>query len=246
MLISLKWIFNVKLEEYGGVLKNKPRLVAKGYRQEEGIDFEDSFTPVARVEAIRIFIAYVAHKNMEVYQMEGNIAFLKVILKEEALRAWYDLLSKFLLSQKFIKGALDLTLFTRKEGEYIMLMLMLKKYGLENYNVVDTPILERSKPNEDPQGTQVDPTRYRSRVGFLMYLTASRPDLVFVVCMCAQYQAKPIEKHLTVVKRVFRYLKGTINMGPWYPKDTGFELTTFVEADHAGCQDSRCSTSGSA
>ncbi|GKC59934.1 hypothetical protein Tco_1087532 [Tanacetum coccineum] len=99
---------------------------------------------------------------------------------------------------------------------------------------------------EDPNGTPVDPTRYRGMVGSLMYLTASRPDLVFVVCMCARYQAKPTKKHLTVAKRVFRYLKEPINIGLWYPRDIGFNLTAFVDPDHAGCQDSRKSTSGSA
>ncbi|GKC77576.1 hypothetical protein Tco_1128350, partial [Tanacetum coccineum] len=103
-----------------------------------------------------------------------------------------------------------------------------------------------SKLDEDPNRTPVDPTHYRGMVGSFMYLTASRPDLVFVVCMCARYQAKPTEKHLTAVKRVFRYLKGTINMGLWYPRDTGFNLTAFADADHAGCQDLRKSTSGCA
>ncbi|GKA51979.1 hypothetical protein Tco_0745175 [Tanacetum coccineum] len=123
---------------------------------------------------------------------------------------------------------------------------MLKKYGFEKCDVVDIPMVGQSKLDEDPNGTPVDPTRYRGMVGSLMYLTASRPDLVFAVCMCARYQAKPTEKHLTAVKRVFRYLKGTINMGLWYPRDTGFNLTAFADADHAGCQDSRKSTSGSA
>ncbi|GJZ12006.1 hypothetical protein Tco_0546765, partial [Tanacetum coccineum] len=98
---------------------------------------------------------------------------------------------------------------------------------------------------KDPNETPVDHTRYRGMVGSLMYLTASLPDLVFALCMCARYQAKPTEKHLTSIKRVFRYLKGTINIGLWYPKDTSFNLTAFVDADHADCQDSRLSTSGS-
>nr|GEV10342.1 hypothetical protein [Tanacetum cinerariifolium] len=102
----------------------------------------------------------------------------------------------------------------------------------------------QSKLYEDPNGTPVDPTRYRGMVGSLLYLTASRLDLVFAIFMCARYQEKPIEKHLTAVKRVFRYLKGTINMGFWYPRDTGFNVTAFADADHAGCQDSRKSTSG--
>ncbi|GKE76228.1 hypothetical protein Tco_1542348 [Tanacetum coccineum] len=96
----------------------------------------------------------------------------------------------------------------------------------------------------DLSGTPVDQTKYHSMVEALMYLTASRPDIVHVTCYCALYQAKPAEKHLTVVKRIFWYLKDTINMGLWYPKDTGFELTAFSDSDHAGCLDSRKSTSG--
>ncbi|GKF97530.1 hypothetical protein Tco_0293351 [Tanacetum coccineum] len=83
-------------------------------------------------------------------------------------------------------------------------------------------------------------------VGSLMYLTSSRPDLVFAVCMCARYQAKPTKKHLEVIKRIFRYLKGTTNMGLWYPKDNAMSLTAYADADHAGCQESRRSMSGSA
>ncbi|GJY79289.1 hypothetical protein Tco_0485090 [Tanacetum coccineum] len=93
-------------------------------------------------------------------------------------------------------------------------------------------------------GTPVDQTKYRSMVGALMYLTASRPDIVHASCYCACYQAKPTEKHLTTVKQIFRYLKNTINMGLWYSKDTGFELTAFLDSDHAGCLDLRKSTSG--
>ncbi|GJZ46113.1 retrovirus-related pol polyprotein from transposon TNT 1-94 [Tanacetum coccineum] len=97
MVIALKWIYKVILDEYGDVLKNKARLVAKGYRQEEGLDFEESFAPVARLEAIRIFLANASSKNMTVYQMDVKTAFLNGELKEEvyAPRAWYDTLSKF-------------------------------------------------------------------------------------------------------------------------------------------------------
>ncbi|GJY70137.1 hypothetical protein Tco_0473119 [Tanacetum coccineum] len=123
---------------------------------------------------------------------------------------------------------------------------MLKKYGLDQCDVVDIPMVGQSKQDEDPSGTPVDLTRYKGMVGSLMYLKASRLDLEFVVCMCARYQAKPTEKHLTMVKRVFRYLKGTINIGMWYLNDIGFNLIAFADADHAGCQDSRRSTSGSA
>ncbi|GKD74187.1 retrovirus-related pol polyprotein from transposon TNT 1-94, partial [Tanacetum coccineum] len=124
MIIALKWIYKVKLDEYGDVLKNKARLVAKGYRQEEGIDFEESFTPITHIKAIRIFIANAASKNMTIYQMDVKTAFLNGNLKEKvyAPRAWYDTLSRFLLDKKFSKGAVDPTLFTRKTGKLILLV----------------------------------------------------------------------------------------------------------------------------
>ncbi|GJT18542.1 putative ribonuclease H-like domain-containing protein [Tanacetum coccineum] len=301
MIIALKWIYKVKLDEYGDVLKNKARLVAKGYRQEEGIDFEESFAPVARIEAIRIFIANAASKNMTIYQMDVKTTFLNGELKEEvyvsqpegfidpdhpthvyrlkkalyglkqAPRAWYDTLSRFLLDNKFSKGAVDPTLFTQKTGKHILLVQIyvddiifastdpkacdifsnemsskfqmsmmgqmsfflglqvsqnpggifinqskfaleiLKKFGMDSCDPVDTPMVDRLKLDEDPLGIPVDQTRFRSMVGSLMYLTASRPDLVFAVCMCARYQASPTKKHLEALKRVFRYLRGTIN-----------------------------------
>ncbi|GJQ93372.1 retrovirus-related pol polyprotein from transposon TNT 1-94 [Tanacetum coccineum] len=336
MIIALKWIYKVKLDEYGDVLKNKACLVAKGYRQEEGLDFEESLAPVARLEAIRIFLANAVSKNMTVYQMDVKTAFLNGELKEEvyvsqpegfvdpdrphhvyrlkkalyglkqAPRAWYDTLSKFLLAQGFSKGVVDPTLFIRKTGKHTlhvqiyvddiifastdpkdcdrfsnemsskfqMSMMgqisfflglqisqnprgifinqskyaneILKKFDLHKSDPVDTPMVERTKLDEDLSGIPVDQTQYRSMIGSLMYLTASRPDLVFAVCMCARYQSKPTKKHLEAVKRVFRYLQGTINMGLWYPKDTAMALTAYADADHAGCQDTRRSTSGSA
>ncbi|GJV24614.1 hypothetical protein Tco_1377309 [Tanacetum coccineum] len=101
-----------------------------------------------------------------------------------------------------------------------------------------------SRLNPHLSGEPVDQSDYRSKIGSLMYLTSSRPDLVQAVCYCARYQARPTQKHLKEVKRIFKYLKGTINMGLWYPKDSGFELTAFSDADHAGCLDTRKSTSG--
>ncbi|GKD63859.1 hypothetical protein Tco_1305967 [Tanacetum coccineum] len=100
-------------------------------------------------------------------------------------------------------------------------------------------MVEKSKLDEDQQGKAVDPTHYRGMVGTLVYLTTSRPDLTFVVCMCARYQVKPTKKHLHAIKRIFKYLRGTVNRGLWYPKDSSIALTTYVDADHAGCQDTR-------
>nr|GEZ90872.1 hypothetical protein [Tanacetum cinerariifolium] len=210
MLINLKWIFKVKLDEFGGVLQNKARLLANGFFQEEGIDFEESFSSVALVEAIRIFVANAAHKNITVYQMDAKTA----------PRAWYELLSKFLLSQEFSKDVVDSTLFTRKEGNDILLvqisvddiifsstdpapcdtfadiMKILKKYGMESSDSVDTPMVERTRLDEDLQGIPVDSTRYHGMVGSFMYLTSSRPNLVFT--------------------------------------DTGIALTAYADADHVG------------
>ncbi|GJW49793.1 hypothetical protein Tco_0091144 [Tanacetum coccineum] len=94
-------------------------------------------------------------------------------------------------------------------------------------------MVEKMKLDEERQGKLVDPTRFRGMVGSLMYLSASRPDIIFAVCMCARYQAKPIEKHLHAIKRIFQYLTGTIHMGLWYPKDFGFALRAFTDADYA-------------
>ncbi|GKB27077.1 retrovirus-related pol polyprotein from transposon TNT 1-94 [Tanacetum coccineum] len=252
----------VKLDEYGDVLKNKAGVVAKGFRQEEGLDFWESLAPIARLEAIRIFLANAASKNMTVYQMDVKTAFLNGKLKEEvyAPRAWYDTLSKFLLAQGFSKGVVDPTLFIRKTGKHTlhvqiylddiifastdprdcdrfsnemsskfqMSMMcqisfflglqisqnprgifinqskyakdILKKFDLHNSDPVDTPMVERTKLDEDLSGIPVDQTRYQ----------------------------------------------GTINMGLWYPKDTAMALTAYANDDHAGCQDTRRSTSGSA
>ncbi|GKD77120.1 hypothetical protein Tco_1339741 [Tanacetum coccineum] len=116
---------------------------------------------------------------------------------------------------------------------------------MESCDPVDTPMVEKSKLDEDTQGKSIDPTYYRGMVGTLMYLTSSRPDLVYAVCMYARYQAHPTEKHLHAVKRIFQYLRGTVNQRLWYSKDSAIALTAFADNDHASCQDTRCSTSGS-
>nr|GEZ21433.1 retrovirus-related Pol polyprotein from transposon TNT 1-94 [Tanacetum cinerariifolium] len=121
----------------------------------------------------------------------------------------------------------------------------LKKYGFESCNPVDTPLVEKSKLDEDKEGKAIDPSHYCGMIGTLLYLTASRPDLQFAIRMCARYQAWPTKKHVHAVKRIFRYLCGTVHRGLWYPKDSSVALTAFADADHAGCQDTRRSTSGS-
>nr|GFA33336.1 uncharacterized mitochondrial protein AtMg00810-like [Tanacetum cinerariifolium] len=121
----------------------------------------------------------------------------------------------------------------------------LKKYDFESCDPVDTPMVEKSKLDEDKEGKAVDPSHYHFMIGTLLYLTASRPDLQFAICMCARYQARPTEKHVHAVKRIFQYLHGTVNQGLWYSKDSSIALTAFANVDHAGYQDTRRSTSGS-
>ncbi|GJU32232.1 retrovirus-related pol polyprotein from transposon TNT 1-94 [Tanacetum coccineum] len=374
MLIKLKWIYKVKTEEFDRVLKNKARLVAQGFRQEDGIDFEESFAPVARIEAIRIFVANAANKNMMIFQMDVKTAFLNGELKEEvyvsqpegfvdqdnpshvyklkkalynlkqAPRAWYDMLSRLGLQSmtpatsglvlnhvpqqpfnppnkndwdrlfqpmfdeyfnppksvvslipvvvaprvveiagspssttidldepsssqdrridRVLKNKAELVAqgFRQEEGidfeesfapvaRIEAIHIFIANAANKNMMILSnghTPMVEKNKLDEDLQGTPVDATLYCGMIGSLMYLTSSRPDLIYAVCLCARYQAKPTEKHLHAVKRIFRYLKGTINMGLWYSKDTAMSLTTYSDIDHAGCQDTRRSTSGSA
>ncbi|GKE93886.1 retrovirus-related pol polyprotein from transposon TNT 1-94, partial [Tanacetum coccineum] len=121
----------------------------------------------------------------------------------------------------------------------------LKKYGFDSCDPVDTPMVEKSKLDEDKEGKAIDPSHYRGTICTLIYLTASRPDLQFAICMSARYQAWPTKKHLHAVKRIFQYLRGTVNRGLWYSKDSSISLTAFADADHAGCQDTRRSTSSS-
>nr|GFA37635.1 uncharacterized mitochondrial protein AtMg00810-like [Tanacetum cinerariifolium] len=121
----------------------------------------------------------------------------------------------------------------------------LKKYDFESCDLVDTPMVEKFRLDEDKEGKAVDPSHYRGMIDTLLYMTANRHDLQFAICMCARYQARPTEKHIHAVKRIFRYLRRTVNQGLWYPKDSSVALTTFADADHTGCQDTRRSTSGS-
>nr|GEV10178.1 retrovirus-related Pol polyprotein from transposon TNT 1-94 [Tanacetum cinerariifolium] len=198
MIISLKWIYKVKLDEYGDVLKNKARLVAKGYRQEEGIDFEESFAPVARIEAIRIFIANATSKNMTIYQMDVKTTFLNGELKEEVYVSQLDC---------FVDLDYPTHVYRLKKALYGLKQA--PRAWMDLCDPVDTPMVDRLKVDEDPLGILVDQTRFRSMVGSLMYLTASRPDLVFAVCMCARYQTSPTKKHLEALKRVFRLSRHT-------------------------------------
>nr|GEU49347.1 uncharacterized mitochondrial protein AtMg00810-like [Tanacetum cinerariifolium] len=222
----------VKLDEFGEIQNNKARLVAHGYRQEEGIDFEESFALVARLDDIQIFLAFAAHMNTVVYQMDIKTAFCE----KRNCGSYIHQKTR----QRYSPG-LQISQSSRgiflNQSKYALESS--KKYGMESSDPVDTPIVKKSKLDEYPKGKIVDPTHYRRMVGTLMYLTASRPDLTFAICMCARYQAKPTEKHLHAVKRIFKYLRRTVNREIWYPKDSSTCLTAYADANHAGYQDTR-------
>ncbi|GJR24912.1 retrotransposon protein, putative, ty1-copia subclass [Tanacetum coccineum] len=203
----------------------------KGFMQEEGINFEESFAPVARIETIRIFIANAANKNMTIFQLDVKTAFLNGELKEEVYVSQ---------PEEFVDQDNLSHVYKLKKALYSL------KQAPSACDSVDTPMVEKSKLDEDLQGKPVDATLYRDMIGSLVYLTSSRPDLIYAVCLCARHQAKPTEKHLNAVKQIFRYLKGTINMGLWYWKDIDMSLTAYADADHTGYHHTRRSTSGSA
>ncbi|GJW32910.1 retrovirus-related pol polyprotein from transposon TNT 1-94 [Tanacetum coccineum] len=316
------------------VSRNKARLVAQGYNQQEGIDYDETYAPVARLESIRILLAYACALDFKLFQMDVKSAFLNGFINEEvyvaqppgfidfekpdhvyklkkalyglkqAPKAWYDRLKAFLIKHEYKMGMVDNTLFTKKKSsnliivqiyvddiifgstcqdmcdefakimhdEFEMSMMgelnfflglqikqmedgiffnqskyikeMLKKFGLEDSKPMKTPMSSDTKLTKDEECESVDSTKYRGMIGSLLYLTASRPDIMFSVCLCARFQEAPKTSHLEAVKRIFRYIKGTTHLGLWYPKGTGIETVVYVDSDHAGDYVDRKSTSG--
>nr|GEY02293.1 retrovirus-related Pol polyprotein from transposon TNT 1-94 [Tanacetum cinerariifolium] len=239
-----KVVMEEKKDEEQTVIRNKARLVAKVYAQEKGIDFEESFALVARLEAVRIFEeVYVAQPDgfvdpshpEKVYRLRKALYGLK-----QAPRAWYDELSNFLISKGLKIHQSPRSIFIN-QAKYTLEIL--KKHGMEKGQSIGTPMATKPKLDADLSEKLVEQTDYHSKIGSLMYLTSGRPDIVQAVCYCARYQARPTEKHLKEVKRIFRYLRGNIDMGLWYPKDSSFKLIAFSDVDHARCIDTRKSTS---
>ncbi|GKA18476.1 putative ribonuclease H-like domain-containing protein [Tanacetum coccineum] len=334
--IGTKWVYRNKKDERGIVIRNKARLVAQGHTQEEGIDYDEVFAPVARIEAIKLFLAYASYKDFMVYQMDVKSAFLYGKIEEEvyvcqplgfedpdfpdrvykvekalyglhqAPKAWYETLSTYLLDNGFqrgqingqwiLRGQIDKTLFIKRVKSDILLVQVyvddiifgstkkalctefeklmhkkfqmssmgeltfflgllvtqkddgifisqdkyvneiLKKFSFSTVKIASTPI-ETSKPLlKDSEAEDVDVHLYRSMIGSLMYLTASRPDIMFVVCACARFQVLPKVLHLHAMKRIFRYLKGQPKLGLWYPKDSPFDLEAYTDSDYAGAK----------
>ncbi|KAJ9542031.1 hypothetical protein OSB04_028537 [Centaurea solstitialis] len=238
-IIGLKWIFRNKLDEYGIVIRNKARLVAQGYRQEEGIDYDETFTHVARLEAIRLFLAYAAHMKFQVFQMDVKSLFLNGKLTEEVYVAQPPGFTDPKHPNHVKQSEKGIFI---SQGKYVREMLA--KFELTTCSEMKTPMEPPLKLDKDSKGKSVDVTLYRGMIGSLLYLTASQPDIMYATCLCARYQADPKESHMKAVKRIFRYLKGTPNLGLWYPRDSGFDLTAFSDSDFAGCKIDRKRTTG--
>ena len=334
-VIGTTWVFKNKKDDQGTIVRNKARLVAQGYNQREGIDFEDSYAPVARLEAIRMFLAFAAYKDFIVYQMDVESAFLNGILNEEvyvaqppgfestefparvyklhkavyglkqAPRAWYETLSEYLVESGFVKGQIDKTLFTKGVNDDLIMVQvyvddiifgskskdqcdyfakvmtskfemsmmgemnyflglqvkqtaegiflsqtkyakeLVKKFGLkDSAKPKKVPMSPTTKVDMQIEEPDYDITKYRRIIGSLLYLTASRPDISFAVGFCARFQAAPKESHYQIALHVLKYVKGTTNLGIWYPKDDSFDLHGYTDSDFGGCRIDRKSTSG--
>jgi hypothetical protein len=315
------------------VTRNKARLVAKGYSQVKGLDFDETYAPVARLESIRILLVYATYHGFKLYQMDVKSAFLNGPIKEEvyvkqppgfedseypnhvyklskalyrlkqAPRAWYECLRDFLITKGFKVRKVDPTLFTKSVAkdlfvcqiyfddiifgstnkstceEFSRIMIqkfemsmmeelkyflgfqikqlqdgtfisqtkyiqdILKKFGMKDDKPIKTPMGTNGHIDLDTGGKSVYQKVYQSMIGSLLYLCASRPDIMLLVCMCARFQADPKEVHLRAVKRIMRYFVYTPKFGLWYPKGSTFDLIRYSDADWAGCKIDRKSTS---
>jgi hypothetical protein len=332
--LKTKWVFRNKQDEHGVVTRNKARLVAKGYAQVAGLDFQETFSPAARLESIRILLAYTAHHSFKLFQMDVKSAFLNGPRKEEvyveqppgfeddrypdhvfklskalyglkqAPRAWYECLRDFLIANAFKVGKADPTLFTKtcdgdifvcqiyvndiifgstnqksceefsnvmtqkfemsmmgeltyflgfqvkqlKDDTFISQMKytqdLLKRFGMKDAKPANTPMGTNGHVDLNKGGKSVDQKAYQSMIGSLLYLCASRPDIMLSICMCARYQFDPKECHLVAIKRILSYLVSMPCFGIWYPKGSTFELIGYSDSDYAGCNVDRKSISG--
>jgi hypothetical protein len=332
-IVGTKWVFHNKQDEFGVVTRNKEILLSKGYSQVEGLDFEETFAPVARLESIHILLAYATHHDFKLYQMDLKSAFLKGPIKEEvyveqppgfeyqeypnhayklhkalyglkqASRAWYECHRDFLTQNGFKIGKADSTLFTRKVDKELFICQIyvddiifgstnqsfcdefskimtnrlemsmmgqlkfflgfqikqledgtflcqikytddiLKKFGMDKAKPIKTPMGTNERLDLDMGGKLVDQKVYCSIMDSLLYLCASRPDIMLSICMCARFQAAPKECHMRAVKRIMRYLVLTPDLGLWYQKGSCFDLISYSNVDYAGCKVDRNSTS---
>ncbi|GJX95827.1 putative ribonuclease H-like domain-containing protein [Tanacetum coccineum] len=257
-----------KKDERGVVVRNKARLVAQGYRQEEGINYDEVFAPVARIEAIRIFLTFASYMGFIVYQMDVKSAFFFVwftpssqslvyvddIIFGSTKRSWCDEFEALMKSRFQMSFIGELTFFLglqvkqKEDGIFISqdkyVAEILKKFDFASVKTASTPIETHKSLVKDEEAADVGVHLYRSMISSLMYFTAFRPDIMFAVCACSRFQVTPKTFHLNVVKRIFRYLKGKPKLGLWYPRVSSFDLEAYSDSDYARANLDRKSTTG--
>ncbi|GJW06227.1 putative ribonuclease H-like domain-containing protein [Tanacetum coccineum] len=242
-VIGTKWVYRNKKDERGVVVRNKARLVAQGHRQEEGIDYDEVFAPVARIEAIR------NKKDIMLVQV-----YVDDIIFGSTNKSWCDEFEALMQSRFQMSSMGELTFFLglqvkqNKGGIFISqdkyVAEILKKFDLVNVKAAITPMETKLPLTKDEEAFDVDVHLYRSMIGSLMYLTASRPDIMYAVCVCSRFQVTPKTSHLNAVKRIFKYLKGKPNLGLWYPRESPLHLEAFSDSDYGGSNLDRKSTTG--
>lgn len=333
--IGVKWVFKMKLKENGEVDKYKTRLVAKGYKQQYGIDYTEVFSPVARHDTIRLVVALAAQNSWPIFQLDVKSAFLHGYLEEQvfveqppcyvkignehkvyrlkkalyglkqALRAWYSRIETYFLKVGFSKCPYEHMLFVKigDKGKMLIVCLyvddliftgscdgmfeefkksmmdefemsdlgmmhyflgievvqsddgifisqkkyvgeILDRFQMKDCNPINTPVEFDLKLYKDHEGRKVDSTLYKQIVGSLMYLTATRPDIMYSVSLISRYMENSTQMHLLAAKRILRYLQGTRDFGLFYKKGEKSDLLGFTNSDYAGDQDDRRSTSG--
>ncbi|GJS39509.1 putative ribonuclease H-like domain-containing protein [Tanacetum coccineum] len=238
--IGTKWVYINKKYDGGIVVRNKARLVAQGYTQKEGINYDEVFAPVARIEAIRLFLAYASFMGFIMYQMDVKSAFLYSTIEEEVYVCQPPGFEDPQFPDKVYMVYVDDIIFgsTKKSLCVEFESLMHKKFQMSSMRELTFFLGLQVMQRDDGIFISQD----KSMIGSLMYLTASRPDIMFVVCACARFQVTPKVSHLHVVKRILRYLKGQPKLGLWYPKDSPFDLEAFSDSDYAGASLDRKST----
>ncbi|KAL0301339.1 UNVERIFIED_CONTAM: Retrovirus-related Pol polyprotein from transposon RE2 [Sesamum radiatum] len=315
-VIGVKWIYKTKLNADGSIQKHKARLVAKGYSQLPGIDYTETFAPVARLDTIRALIA-IANKKWKIYQMDVKSAFVDGYIDEEiyveqpqgfiakgyeekvlrlkkalyglkqAPRAWYNRIDKYFMDRGFRRSLSEPTLYIRAKGNnekmiqdfkedmmktfemsdlglmYFFLGIeinqekegificqrkytetLLKKYKMESCKIVTTPLVTGEKYQKEDGSQKVDGSIYRSLIGSLLYLTATRPDIMFATSLLSRFMQSSSQVHYAAAKRILRYLRGTKDFGIWYKSTNDAKLVGYTDSDWAGSVDDMKSTSG--
>ena len=333
--IGVKWVFKTKFNPDGSIFRHKARLVVKGFAQVAGVDYDDTFAPVARHDTIRLLLALAGQKKWKVYHLDVKFAFLNGILLEEiyvqqpegfvvtshehkvyklhkalyglkqAPRAWYNRIDTYLIQLGFKRSENEVTLYLKQDQDGLQLVIslyvddmlvtgsnvkllaefkremqdvfemsdlgiinyflgmeihqcssgifisqrkyavdILKRFKLESCKEVTTLMAQNEKISKNDGEKLEEPSAYRSLVGSLLYLTATKPDLMFLAGLLSRFMSSPSNFHMGVAKRVLKYIRGTTDLGILYSKSGGVNLSGYADSDWAGSVDDMKSTFG--